>query len=146
MIIKPGLVTTCHALHICCSRDHAMLRPITLLVQKPHQLYFVGFLSSLSIQHVLTTYSVGMATPTPVCPECSQPMTHFIAQSSGRPYTKCYDCDILRAERDTRIPNCNCGMTAKLRTARTQRNYGRKFRGCGKAVSDTTKCDFFVWA
>ena len=120
------------------------LTPCT--TKQTHQL-FCGFSSVSSYPTCFDmTHSVRMATPTPACPECSQPMTHFIAQSSGRPYVKCNDCNILRSERDTRIPNCDCGMTAKLRTARTQHNYGRKFRGCGKAVSDTTKCGFFAWA
>lgn len=80
---------------------------------------------------------------TPYC--CGEPMIPFIAQTTGRPYVRCSACNALRAERDTRIPNCKCGLTAKLRTARTSHNNGRKFRGCGKLVSDHTKCNFFQW-
>ena len=91
------------------------------------------------------TYLIRMATnPVPNC--CGVPMTRFTAQTTGRPYVKCHSCEALHGERDTRIPDCHCGLTAKLCTAKTPSNYGRKFRGCGKAVSDPTKCNFFAWA
>lgn len=76
---------------------------------------------------------------------CGQPMVHFNAQATGKPYSKCISCNRLLAERDTRIPDCHCGLTAKLRTSQTTANPGRKYRGCGKLVSDPTKCNWFQW-
>lgn len=81
----------------------------------------------------------------PVPFHCGEPMRRFTAAESGRPYVKCDICGVLRSERDLRIPNCHCGMTARLRTSNTASNPGRKFRGCGKLVSDPTKCNFFAW-
>lgn len=83
--------------------------------------------------------------PVPSCPSCGQTMTRFTARETGRPYIKCSECDVLLSERDPRIPSCKCGLTAKLRTSKTSNNPGRKFRGCGKLVSATDRCDFFVW-
>jgi len=81
--------------------------------------------------------------PVPYC--CGQAMTRFTAQTNGRPYVKCHICNALRSERDLRIPNCYCGLTAKLRTSKTPDNFGLKFRGCGKLVSAKNRCDFFEW-
>ena len=72
-------------------------------------------------------------------------MTSFIAQTSGKPYVKCHICGALCSERDPSIPDCTCGLTAKLRTSKTAANPGRKFRSCGKAVSAKDRCDFFEW-
>ena len=72
-------------------------------------------------------------------------MIRFTAKGSGKPYIKCGVCNILRSERDPRIPSCYCGLTAKLRTSRTPTNPGRKFRGCGKLVSASDRCEFLEW-
>jgi hypothetical protein len=84
--------------------------------------------------------------PQRLCRRCGEAMRRFTARSNGRPYVKCDKCGHFYAERDTRIPACYCGFPAKLRTAYTEKNYGRKFRGCPKTVSGHNQCKFFRWA
>jgi hypothetical protein len=102
-----------------------------------------------AVQNFLTTFfqpfnlfpalSSGPASPLIACPQCHEPMFRFNAAQTGRPYVKCVGCDIIRSERDTRIPECYCELTARLRTnSRT----GQQFRSCGRLVSDPSRCNF----
>lgn len=73
-------------------------------------------------------------------------MTDFTA-ANGKAYARCDTCQAIRAERDTRIPDCNFGTTTKLRTSSQPQSRGQKFRNCGKPVSAEGRCaNFLVWA
>ncbi|XP_057989147.1 uncharacterized protein LOC131172216 [Hevea brasiliensis] len=40
---------------------------------------------------------------------------------------------------------CHCGAVSPIRTATTDGNEGRKFRGCGRFSTDGKRCSFFRW-
>jgi hypothetical protein len=51
----------------------------------------------------------------------------------------CQDIKVMLREDSV----CYCGLTAKLRTAHTEKNYGRRFIRCPQPLNN--QCKFFKW-